>query len=589
MRGIRFAVIASGAHLDWECSMRRLPIAVLIFLTVLMMFVVLALVSPLLTGSLAGKQFYRSLADLEELVPGLLFEETQADSGWFKSVNTQELVFKDMLVAEDGSVADQHSGIFVATEIFHGPLIFGMGDPNMPAVSFAIAATRTRVSYVDGDKEPVEFPGGIYNRISFDGSGSLSLVFEALSEEFGNKAGDGGATITWEGAHLEVDYDAGLSHVETVGLIKPLSIVSADGEFRLGEISFSSSAEHSDFGFWVGSSTTRVEALTVVESSAEIPTAFSLKGMTISGDSGIEQGRLTGSVTLSIADLEMNDIAGNSVQLSMSADVDAATVGRLKNALEEQDLANAEASAEVPAALQDAGMELLAAGLTLEISELQINTAQGDARFVIRFEIPASDLSGEAAVMNAIFSMSAESSLRISRSLFDFVSRSNPVMAQQMTALLQTGMLIDEGEQLTLEALYDGGLLTVNGMPIPLPVVAAVTHHPPALPEIQLRLRREQVLRVRMLRLAEYLPRRATLHDLALVHDNQLVGDPPHDAQVMRDKQNRQRQLLLQFQQQVDDLRLYRDIQCADGFIANQHFGPVGQRPRDCHSLALPA
>lgn len=471
MRGIRFAVIASGAHLDWECSMRRLPIAVLIFLTVLMMFVVLALVSPLLTGSLAGKQFYRSLADLEELVPGLLFEETQADSGWFKSVNTQELVFKDMLVAEDGSVADQHSGIFVATEIFHGPLIFGMGDPNMPAVNFAIAATRTRVSYVDGDKEPVEFPGGIYNRISFDGSGSLSLVFETLSEEFGNKAADGGATITWEGAHLEVDYDAGLSHVETVGLIKPLSIVSADGEFRLGEISFSSSAEHSDFGFWVGSSTARVETLTVVESLAEIPTAFSLKGMTISADSGIEQGRLTGSVTLSIADLEMNDIAGNSVQLSMSADVDAATVGRLKNALEEQDLANAEASAEVPAALQDAGMELLAAGLTLEISELQINTAQGDARFVIRFEIPASDLSGEAAVMNAIFSMSAESSLRISRSLFDFVSRSNPVMAQQMTALLQTGMLIDEGEQLTLEALYDGGLLTVNGMPIPLPVV----------------------------------------------------------------------------------------------------------------------
>ena len=158
MRGIRFAVIASGAHLDWECSMRRLPIAVLIFLTVLMMFVVLALVSPLLTGSLAGKQFYRSLADLEELVPGLLFEETQADSGWFKSVNTQELVFKDMLVAEDGSVADQHSGIFVAPEIFRGPLIFGMGDPNMPPVSFAIAATRARLRYVSGANKPVHFP-----------------------------------------------------------------------------------------------------------------------------------------------------------------------------------------------------------------------------------------------------------------------------------------------------------------------------------------------------------------------------------------------------------------------------------------------
>ena len=440
-------------------------------LVVFLIIVVLALVSPTLTRSVAQKQFHRSLADLEELVPGLLFEETQADSGWFKSVNTQELVFKNMLIAQDGSVEDQHSGIFVETEIFHGPLIFGMGDSDLPAISFAAAITRSRVSYVDGDEEPVELPGGIYNRISYDGSGSLSLVFESLSEEFGKKAAAGGATITWEGAHLEVDYDAGLSHLESVGLIKPLRIASTDGELRIGEISFESTADYNDFGFWTGSSTTRVEELAVVGSSAEFPAAFSLQEMTMSGDSGIEQDRLTGSITLSIADLQINDIADSSVRFAMSAEVDAAIVGRLKNALEAQNPANAGVNGEVPAVLQDAGMEVLAAGVSFEISELQINTAQGDARFALRIDIPASDLSGQAAVINALFSMSAESSLRISRSLFDYVSGKNPAMAQQMTALLQAGMLIDEGEQLTMVAIYDGGLLTVNGMPIPLPVV----------------------------------------------------------------------------------------------------------------------
>ncbi|MFB3063573.1 MAG: DUF945 family protein, partial [Gammaproteobacteria bacterium] len=322
--------------------MRRL------FIVFLVVFV-LVLVSPALTRSVAQKQFQGALADLEELVPGLLFEETQADSGWFKSVNTQELVFKDMLVAKDGSVEDQRSGIFVETEIFHGPLIFGMGDPDMPAISFGAAITRSSVSFVDGDKEPVEIPGGIYNRISFDGSGSLSLVFESLSEEFSDKAAAGGTTITWQGAHLEVDYDAGLSHMESVGLIRPLRIVSADGEFRLGEISFESSADYSDFGIWTGSSHTSVEELTVVGASAELPAAFSLKGMTMSGDSDIEQGRLTGSITLSISDLEMNDIAGSSVQFAMSAEVDAATIGRLKNSLETQNPANTEVSAEIPA------------------------------------------------------------------------------------------------------------------------------------------------------------------------------------------------------------------------------------------------
>ncbi len=444
--------------------MRRLPI---VFLVVF----VLVLVSPALTRSVSQKQFHRALADLEELVPGLLFEETQADSGWFRSVNTQELVFKDMLVAQDGSVEDQRSGIFVETEIFHGPLIFGMGDPDIPAISFGAAITRSRVSFVDADEEPVQIPGGIYNRISYDGSGSLSLVFESLSKDFSDKVATSGTSISWEGARLEVDYDAGLGHMEFVGLIKPLRIVSADGEFRLGEISFESSADYSDFGIWTGVSTTSVEELTVVGSSAEMPAAFSLKGMTMSGDSGIEQGRLTGSMTLSISDLEMNAIAGSSVQFAMSAEVDAAIIGRLKNALETQNPASTAVGTEVSADLQDAGMELLAAGLSLEISELRINTVQGDAQFAFRIDIPASDLSGEAAVMNALFSMSAESKLRIGRSLFDFVSLNNPVMAPQMTALLATGMLIDEGEQLTLIAIYDGGLLTVNGMPIPLPVV----------------------------------------------------------------------------------------------------------------------
>ncbi len=444
--------------------MRRLHI-------VLLILVVLVLISPLLTGSVAQKQFNRSLVDLEELLPGLAFEETQAESGWLTSTNTQELVFKGTLIAEDGSAEDQHSGIFLETEIFHGPIIFGMGDPNMPAISFGAAITRSRVSFDKGDAEPVELPGGIYNRTSYGGSGSLSLVFDPLAEEFSNETATGGASIRWEGARLEVDYNAGLSHVESVGVIKPLSVVSDEGEFRFGEINFESSADYSDFGIWTGSSSSSVEELAVVGSSVGLPKAFTLRGVTMSAHSGIDQGRLSGGVTLSIAELDMDGIAGNSVQFATSADFDAATVGRLKNTLENLDPANTDMSMGLQAGLQDAGMELLAAGLTLEISELQINTAQGDARFVFQLEIPESDLSGEAAAMNALFSMSAESNLRISRSLFDYISQSNPVMAPQMMALLQTGMLIEQGEQLTLIAIYDGGLLTVNGMPIPLPVI----------------------------------------------------------------------------------------------------------------------
>ena len=402
---------------------------------------------------------------------GLVFEETQEESGWFGSANTQELVFKAMLIKEDGSVEDQHSGIFLETEIFHGPVIFGMGDPDLPAVSFGAAITRSRVSFIEGDEAPVELPGGIYNRISYDGSGSLSVIFESFSEEFGNKAAADSATITWEGGRLDVDYDTGLSHVEFVGLIRPLIVVSDDGEFRLGEINFESSTDYSDFGIWIGNSTTSIEELTVVGSAAGLRKAFSLKGMIVSGSSRIDQGRLTGKVTLSIADLEMDDFADNTVQFSMSVDADAETIGRLKESMSGRMSADPEMSLAVAKNMQEVGMELLVRGLAFDISKLQINTAHGDARLVFQLEIPESELSGEAATMNALLSMSANSDLHISRSLFDYISQSNPLMAQQMMALLQTGMLIDQGEQLTMVAIYDGGLLTVNGMPIPLPVV----------------------------------------------------------------------------------------------------------------------
>lgn len=437
--------------------MRRLIIALLVI-------IVLALVSPAITGSVAQEQFHRSLAELEEMMPGLVFEEIQADSGWFSSTSKQELVLAGM--ASGGSGQDQHSGIFLETEIFHGPLILGMGDADLPVFSFAAAVTRSRISFIDENEETVELPGGIYNEIAYDGSGSLSVIFYAMEEELPGKTGSGGATLNWDGAQLQVDYSSGIGHLESVGHVQPLVITSADGELRLGEIKFDSSADHSEYDIWIGNSTTSIEEMTVIGATADLPQSFSMKGMTLFGQNSLDQGRLTGNFNLSIADLEMNGIADNSVQFAMSANVDAETIKQLKNTLKGQNMGDPAAAL----ALQNDGMGLVTAGLAVEISELQIKTANGDARILFQLEIPPSDLAGEAAAMNAIFSMSADADLRISRSLFDYVLQSNPLMAPQMNALLMSGMLIEQGEQLTMVAIYDGGLLTVNGMPIPLPI-----------------------------------------------------------------------------------------------------------------------
>ena len=59
--------------------------------------------------------------------------------------------------------------------------------------------------------------------------------------------------------------------------------------------------------------------------------------------------------------------------------------------------------------------------------------------------------------------------------------------------------------------------------------------------------------------------------------------------QVMRDKQVGQMHLLLQLLQEIDDLRLNRNIQRRDRFVADDKLGTDTQRPGDADALPLTA
>src|SRR5438132_12871314 len=57
----------------------------------------------------------------------------------------------------------------------------------------------------------------------------------------------------------------------------------------------------------------------------------------------------------------------------------------------------------------------------------------------------------------------------------------------------------------------------------------------------------------------------------------------------MRNEQVGQSKLLLEISQQIDDLRLDRDVQRGDRFVCNNKFWFKRQRPRDTDSLPLSA
>jgi hypothetical protein len=57
----------------------------------------------------------------------------------------------------------------------------------------------------------------------------------------------------------------------------------------------------------------------------------------------------------------------------------------------------------------------------------------------------------------------------------------------------------------------------------------------------------------------------------------------------MRDEQHREAEALLEILEQVEHLRLNRDVQGRDGLVRNDEVRLDGQRPRDADALALPA
>ena len=106
---------------------------------------------------------------------------------------------------------------------------------------------------------------------------------------------------------------------------------------------------------------------------------------------------------------------------------------------------------------------------------------------------------------------------------------------------------------------------------------------------LALRLGREQLLGIGVLRRGEDVLGGAFLDDLAALHDVDALGHLAHDAEVVGDEQHRHAHLALQLLQQLEDLRLDGDVERRRRLVGDQQVRLVGERHGDHHALALAA
>ena len=92
-----------------------------------------------------------------------------------------------------------------------------------------------------------------------------------------------------------------------------------------------------------------------------------------------------------------------------------------------------------------------------------------------------------------------------------------------------------------------------------------------------------------MLRIGKQRLDRRLFDDASGVHHGDAVGHLGDDAEVVGDEEEREPEALLQIAQQVENLRLDRDVERGRRLVGDEQRGPAGERDRDQRALAHPA
>ncbi len=99
----------------------------------------------------------------------------------------------------------------------------------------------------------------------------------------------------------------------------------------------------------------------------------------------------------------------------------------------------------------------------------------------------------------------------------------------------------------------------------------------------------EQRLGVGVLRIGEERRRRRFLDDAADIHHRDPVRDVLDDREVVRDEEIGEAELVLQVLEQVESLRLHRDIEGRDRLVGDDEARIERERAGDADALALAA
>lgn len=442
-------------------------------------FLVLALVAVLLAapwffGSFTERHIEERLAVRGETDPGIAIVTEEYRRHWFSSDSRHRIVLTDPEIARalgelaGGEPFGDQPAVVVETRIEHGPLPAGDdGGPSFaPGLSRAVSTFRLDPG---SGAASIPLPGRLVTAMALDGSTDAVFTLEAGARPLAD-----GGMLEWEGARVEGELDADGRTVRASGQVRPFRLTNAaDGGHgagvAVGMIDFESEQRYTQYGIPVGAAAAEIAKLAVEDASGR----YALEGIRITTDSEITEALLSGTTEFRVDRIVAGDGAPLSLTLDMAVrNLDAHSLAALiETTRRVQNTAPALPPEDAWPLLEPDVAQLVAAGPVLDIRDLVIGLPEGEARLTSYVALAAGgDAAPPLQANELIGRLTATLDVRLPRALLASIATAVPAYAGELEMLIAMGVLRKDGEDYRLEAEYGNRLLTVNGLPVPVPL-----------------------------------------------------------------------------------------------------------------------
>lgn len=433
-------------------------------------FLVLILVAgPIAVGRVGQDNIERQLELVTKSNPAITVITESHDPGWFTGNSKHRIVLTDadavaaLETLMGGNQFGDQPALVVNTRLDHGPVAFGSLGREGGSLSPAINRSVSTFELDLGNGKTHALPGRILSSVDFDGTSRGRLLVDSGSHSLPEDAG----TITWGGADIWTEVGKDAREIAAAGTVRPFNLTSAEGTVSVSAIEMKARQTQTDYeGIWVGDGSYTMESVEIGGTPAG---DLSMRGLSVAGLSSIEGEYISGSGKFNIEDIDGANFTDVAMRMSMSAEsLDAVALQELTRIMREIQGVDDPAvqKQRLPEVLNNV-QRLADRGAQLSFDKFQLVIPQGVVYGSVDLRFDRSPGLGQEFSPAALAkTLHGDLLFEIPEALLDDVATAqggNPMLAMAMAYLEK------DGDLYRLKATYEDGLLSVNGMPLPMP------------------------------------------------------------------------------------------------------------------------